>query len=119
MSGRSFQGEARRKVVHFGRLACEMMAALLALSLSTGLVLAQETQQNPYETSGPQFNWVLNDNPAGLCARANKDGKHTVADACSYWLQQEQRCTLVTKPDRTSHHVLGILFLACQRGLRA
>ncbi|WP_090140706.1 hypothetical protein [Limnohabitans sp. DM1] len=119
MSSGTFQWVTRRTVVLFGRLACEVMAALLALCLSAGLVLAQDTPQNPFDAKGPQFNWVLNDNPAGLCARASKDGTHTEADACSYWVQQERRCTLVTKPDKASHHVLGVLFSACQRGLRA
>ncbi len=78
---------------------------------------AQEIPVLPFDSKGPQFNWVLTDNPASVCAKANKDGAHALPDACSYWVIQERRCTLVTKSDKTSHHVLGVLFSACQRGL--
>ena len=74
---------------------------------------------NLFDGKGPQFNWILNHNPVGLCAQASKDGTHTESNACSYWVQKERRCTLVTKPDKVSQQVLGVLFSACQRGLRA
>lgn len=96
-----------------------VMALVMGLCCAVGGVQAQDSPPNTFDSKGPQFNWVLNDNPVGLCAQARKDGTHAVADACSYWEQQERRCTLVTKPDKASHHVLGVLFSACQRGLRA
>ena len=95
-----------------------VMAFVLGLCWVAGGVLAQDLPSNSFDSKGPQFNWVLTDNPVGVCAQARKDGTHAVADACSYWVQQERRCTLVTKPDKSSHHVLGILFTACQKGLR-
>lgn len=95
-----------------------VMAAVMGLCSVPGGVQAQDAPSDFFDSKAPQFNWVLTDNPIGMCAQARKDGTHTVADACSYWVQQERRCTLVTKPDKTSHHVLGILFTACQKGLR-
>ena len=95
-----------------------VMAAVIGLCWVPGAVQAQADAPKLFDSQAPQFNWVLTDNPIGVCAQASKDGTHTVADACSYWVQQDRRCTLVTKPDKASHHVLGMLFTACQKGLR-
>ncbi len=95
-----------------------VMIFVVGLCWIAGVARAQDSPPNAVENKVPQFNWVLTDNPVGMCAQARKDGTHTGADACSYWVQQERRCTLVTKPDKTSHHVLGMLFTACQKGLR-
>ncbi|PUE06388.1 hypothetical protein B9Z51_16380 [Limnohabitans sp. T6-5] len=102
-----------------GSYARKVMAAAMWLCWVGCPVHAQDAPQASPDSKGPQFNWVLTDKPAVVCAKANKDGTHAIADACSYWLIQERRCTLVTKSDQTSHHVLGILFSACQRGLHA
>jgi hypothetical protein len=102
-----------------GLLLRMVMAFSMGLYCALGGVQAQDLPQTLFDSKAPQFNWVLSDNPIGMCAQARKDGTHTVADACSYWVQQERRCTLVTKPDKASHQVLGVLFSACQRGLRA
>jgi len=95
-----------------------VMTFVMGLCWVSGAARAQDLPPAAYESKGPQFSWVLTDNPVGVCAQARKDGTHAVADACSYWVQQERRCTLVTKPDKASHHVLGMLFTACQKGLR-
>ena len=118
MSDHTFRSLTSQSGTQSGLVLRVVMALVLGLCWVAGVARAQDSPPNVFENKAPQFNWVLTDNPVGMCAQARKDGTHTVADACSYWVQQDRRCTLVTKPDKASHHVLGMLFTACQKGLR-
>lgn len=118
MSDHTFQSLTSLAGTPAGLILRMVTAAVIGLCWLAGAVQAQDSPPNLFDSKASQFNWVLTDNPVDACAQARKDGTHAVEDACSYWLQLERRCTLVTKPEKASHYVLGILFTACQKGLR-